>query len=131
MPVSLRLENRTGWDTGDLRRFFLKGLEAMGARGRRHIIVVPAPQRSRGCAEVGQTFARRLREGEAIVIAMASPANFSLRRLARLFEHEVSHTLGYEHHHMGERLYWSLGRIPYWAEGSRIRYRGRAPRQDP
>jgi hypothetical protein len=62
---------------------------------------------------------------------MASPANFSLRRLARLFEHEVAHTLSYEHHMMGEHLYWSLGRIPKWAEGCRIRYRGRAPRQDP
>lgn len=105
--------------------FFAKGLRALGVREPKRIIVVAAPKRSRGCAEVGQKGS----EGEAIVIAIASPSNFSLRRLARLFEHEVGHTHGLDHDAMGERLLWSLGKVPKWAEGAKIRYRGRAPSQ--
>ena len=97
-------------------------------REHKRIIVVSAPQRSRGCAEVGNLRPRK-REGEAIVIAIASPSHFSLRRLARLFEHEVGHTHGLEHGDMRDKLLWSLGPVPEWAEGAVIRYEGRAPKQ--
>jgi hypothetical protein len=63
------------------------------------------------------------------VIAIASPANFSLRRLARLFEHEVAHKKGADHRDMDERTMYSLGAVPSWAKGAVIRYRSRAPRQ--
>lgn len=126
--VRFTLDNRTGWNTRDLARFFARGLRALRARGKRHIIVVASPIRSRGCAEIGERFGDRLREGEAIVISIASPAKFSLRRLARLFEHEVTHTLGYEHEQMPERILWSEGGIPSWAK-TPLRYEGRAPRQ--
>lgn len=130
--VSFTLENHSGWDTRDLARLFARGLRALGVKRRRHIIVVASPIRSRGCAEIGEkAYGRRLREGEAIVIAMASPARFSMRRLARLFEHEVTHTLGYEHEEMSERVLWSLGDVPPWARNVRLRYKGRAPSQIP
>lgn len=60
---------------------------------------------------------------------MAPPSRFSMRRLTRLFEHEVTHTLGYEHERMPHRVMWSLGPVPAWAEGLKVRYRGRAPDQ--
>lgn len=130
--VRFTLENRSGWDTKDLARFFARGLLAFGVRHPKLIIVVASPIRSRGCAEVGEkAFRRRLKEGEAIVIAMAPPSRFSLRRLVRLFEHEVTHTLGYEHEEMDERVLWSEGDVPSWAKTLSFRYRGRAPSQLP
>ena len=118
------LDNRSGYDTADLRRFFLKGLRSLGVREKKHVIVVAAPARSRGCAEVGGK-----REGVAVVISIASPSNFSLRRLAKLFEHEVGHTHGLVHEKMTHEMLWSLGPVPAWAKGTQIRYRGRAPSQ--
>ena len=103
----------------------MKGLRALGVRQSKSIIVVSAPARSRGCAEVG----RGRSEGGAIVISMAPPSRFSLRRLARLFVHEVTHTKGKDHEQMEHEVLWSLGPIPSWAQGARIRYRGRAPDQ--
>lgn len=102
----------------------MKGLRSLGVRRPKHIIVVAAPARSRGCAEVGGP-----REGIAIVISMAPPSRFRLRRLARLFEHEVGHTSGLVHEAMTPQMMWSLGGVPAWAKGSLIRYRGRAPDQ--
>jgi len=123
----LNVQNRSGYDTEDLREFFSRGLSAMRVRTCRRIIVVAAPARSRGCADVGSVKVH----GRVIVIAIAPPSRFSLRRLARLFEHEVAHTLGHEHETMPHDLLWSLGAIPRWARGARIRYLGRAPNQLP
>lgn len=121
----LTVENRSGYDTRDLHRFFLKGLRVMRVKEPTRIVVVSSPIRSRGCAQVGVDG----REGRVVVISIASPANFSMRRLSRLFEHEVAHKLGSEHHHMPENLLYSLGPTSEWASGMRIRYRGRAPSQ--
>lgn len=101
-------------------------MRSLGVKEPKHIIVVSAPQRSRGCAEVGDK-----REGVAIVISMGPPSRYSLRRLARLFEHEVGHTSGLVHEKMSHNMLWSLGPVPEWAKGSTIRYRGRAPSQIP
>jgi hypothetical protein len=65
------------------------------------------------------------------VIAISSPHAFSQRRLARLFEHEVLHTKGYQHEDMSKDDKWSLGPVPNWADGLKIRYKGRAPSQIP
>jgi hypothetical protein len=107
----------------------MKGLRALGCRQSKHVIAVAAPARSRGCAEVGDGGRRGRSEGVAIVIAMAPPSRFKLRRLARLFEHEVGHTSGLVHEAMSHEMLWSLGKTPAWAVGSQIRYRGRAPDQ--
>ncbi len=123
---ALLLYNRSGYDTEDLRRFFVRGLRALHVKERKSIIVVAAPARSRGCAEVGGG-----REGEAIVIAIAPPSRFHLRRLARLFEHEVGHTSGLAHDDMEYDMLWSLGQTPAWAAGAKIHYRGRAQSQIP
>lgn len=124
--MRFRLENRSGYDTEDLRRFFEKGFKALVRRSHPlskktlDLVVVSSPIRSRGCAEVG---------GHRMVIAIAPRSKFSLRRLARLLHHETGHLLGLEHEDMNERLLYSLGPTPGWAVGSRIRYRGRAPDQ--
>lgn len=126
--VCLTVDNRSGYDTEDLRAFFARGLSAMRVRQCRRIIVVAAPARSRGCADVGVSIRQ---QGQVIVIAIAPPSRFSLRRLSRLLEHEIAHTLGYEHEAMPHDLLWSLGATPRWARGTRIRYLGRAPNQLP
>lgn len=64
-----------------------------------------------------------------MVISIASPSRFDLRRLSRLFEHEVSHKLGSEHRDMSESRMYSLGDVPRWARGTKIRYRSKAPDQ--
>ena len=105
--VRFTLDNRSGWSSRDLARFFARGLKAYKVFARRDIIVVPSPIRSRGCAEIG---------GKPIVIAIASPSRFDLRRLARLFEHEVAHTKGQRHEDMSDNVLWSLGPTPAWAK---------------
>lgn len=117
----IELHNRSGYNSDDLRHFFERGLRAMRVpRSKKlQVTVVASPVRSRGCAEVG---------GNRMVIAIASPSHFSIRRLARLFEHEVSHTLGMQHSEMPEKLLYSLGSTPDWAK-VRIRYSKRAPNQ--
>lgn len=69
--------------------------------------------------------------GKRMVIALAAPWRFSLRRLARLFEHECAHIRGYEHEDMKKDLLLSLGATPKWAEGTQLRYYGSAPPQLP
>ena len=69
--------------------------------------------------------------GKRMVIALAAPWRYSLRRLARLFEHEDAHIRGQEHEDMTREVYLSLGPIPAWAQGTTIRYRKRAPAQLP
>jgi hypothetical protein len=124
--MHLRLENRSGYDTSDLRAFFRRAFEAIVPRShplRRRgveVAVVASPIRSRGCAEVG---------GKRMVIALASPSHYSLRRLARLVEHEAHHLLGKQHEDMTEQIRYSEGPVPSWAVGSRLRYRRRAPAQ--
>lgn len=118
---AFRLENRSGYATDDLYRFVLLGLKATRTpmRGLR-VVFVASPIRSRGCATVA---------GRRMVIAIASPANYSLRRLARLIEHEAAHLRGIEHGQMDRKMLYSLGPVPEWAKGMRIRYRGKAPPQ--
>ena len=135
------LENRTGYDTNDLLRFFQTGLRATGTRSDRlRIVVVASPIRSRGCAEVGQRVCSPCEDddretcctynsGTKMVIALAAPWRYSLRRLARLLEHEAAHIRGYSHEEMDHDVLLSLGNTPRWAEGTVLRYRGRAPSQ--
>lgn len=128
--VPFEVVNNTGYSTADLRSFVTKGLRALGAKAPKTIVFVAAPQRSRGCAEVGSS---KCASGEEnpVVIALAAPHKFSLRRLARLFEHEITHTMGYQHKEMTEEVMYSLGSIPDWAQDVKIRYLGRAPSQIP
>ena len=137
------LENRTGYDTDDLVRFFQKGLRATGTRSRDlRIVVVASPIRSRGCAEVGRQACSPCKDddretcctfnsGKKMVIALAAPWRYSLRRLARLLEHEAAHIRGSNHEDMDHETLLSLGDIPRWAEDTVLRYRGRAPAQLP
>ena len=119
--MAFRLENRTGYVTQDLVRFIARGLKATrtSTQGLR-VVFVASPIRSRGCATVG---------GKRMVIAIASPARYSLRRLARLLEHEAAHLRGVEHEQMDRKLLYSLGPVPKWAKGTKIRYKGKAPPQ--
>ena len=80
---------------------------------RLELVVTTNPNRTRGCAEVG---------GTAIVIAVAPPSKFSQRKLARIFEHELTHILGLDHHEMPEPVLWSRGGTPEWARDLPLRW---------
>ena len=130
------MENRTGYDTLDIVRFIRAGLRATRTPKDVRVRVVTAPQRSRGCADVG---------GRRMVLALNAPwycdRNDCLRRLARMFVHECEHIKGVPHSRMCRHvcrrgvcrkncdLLYSYGPTPRWARGTRIRYHGRAPRQ--
>lgn len=119
-----QLDNRTGYETSDLVRFVRAGFRACKVRKPKRVIFVASPVRTRGCAEVAKD-----RAGSAIVIALAAPSRFTLAKLARVFEHECEHAKGVEHEAMPPKLLYSLGDVPAWARGLRIRYRGRAENQ--
>ena len=143
MVPPFTLENRTGYDTDDLVRFFQKGLRATGTRSKGlRITIVASPIRSRGCAEVAQRVCSPCKDneretcctynnGRRMVIALAAPWRYSLRRLARLLEHEAAHIRGKNHEDMDHDVLLSLGDIPGWAKGAVLRYRGPAPAQLP
>lgn len=125
--MGFRLKNLSGYDSSDLRKFFEAGFRAMRFPKKLtdtyEIFVMASPVRSRGCAEIG---------GTKMVISIAAPSNFTVRRLARLFEHEAAHLAGKDHAQMGqlrESLLYSLGPTPKWAEKLHVRYRKRAPNQ--
>lgn len=124
------LINNTGYSTSDLKRFCISALRALKAKTPKRIVFVAAPQRSRGCAEVGRSKCGKDEEHD-VVIALAPPSHFSMRRLTRLFQHEITHSQGYEHEDMSHDVMWSLGPIPQWAKGLTIRYIQRAPNQIP
>lgn len=122
MSVKFWLENHSGYDSRDLRRFFSRGLTAMRIQSRKRfkITVTASPIRSRGCAEVN---------GTDISIAIGAPNRLRIKRLARLFEHEVAHSIGLEHNEMPHHVLYSLGKTPHWARGITLRYKHRAPDQ--
>jgi hypothetical protein len=66
-----------------------------------------------------------------MVMAIASPSHFTMKRFARVFEHEITHTKGADHEDMPDNVLWSLGSVPKWARGVKLRYLGRAPNQMP
>lgn len=112
--------NASGYDSRDVAAFVDAGLAAAGIRHTVSLVVTSSPIFSRGCAVVG---------GDRMVLAIAAPSRFSIRRLARLVDHEARHIKGDDHGAMSERDLYSLGPTPAWARDLRIRYRGRASRQ--
>jgi hypothetical protein len=123
MP-SLTLMNRTAYHTPDLERLFARGLWAMGCRKSKVVRVLPTRGDSHGEALVGSCSRRQrgMCEGTELNFHLPSPEKMTLRRLARLFEHEALHSLGKDHSEMTRSEYWSLGPVPRWARGARVRY---------
>ena len=101
-----RCINKTGYDTREACAYFAAGARANGARDI-ELGLVPSPNRSRGCAEVG---------GKRVIVAIAPPSKFSKKKLARIFEHELRHISGQEHEDMTEEDYWSKGSEPEWSK---------------
>ena len=122
--------NRTAYNTDDLCRLFERGLVAMGVRESKTIKVLPSNElEGRGIAYVG----RQGREGHSMVFLLPPPWKMTFRRLTRLFEHEVLHTLGKEHScprgargckAMTDAEYWSKGPVPSWSRGVVLRWNG-------
>lgn len=136
--MGVRVINRSGYDTADLRRFAIRGLRACGVRGDVTIWFFSSPIRTRGCSPVGK-------DGDLpIVVALAPPSyhgqdeELLVLKAAAILKHEAAHYRGLPHARMkGPKLLESRpclgigcrGRMPSWARGLRLRYRGRAPNQ--
>lgn len=120
MRVRLRVVNHSGYRTRDLHAFIERAMRAYRVAGPLTVIVTASPIRSRGCADVG---------GSRMSIAIAPPSAFSLRRMARLVQHELAHIAGIDHESMPYDLLYCLGNTPSWAKGARFGYVGRAPNQ--
>ena len=78
--------------------------------------------RDRVCGSCAYPRERGACEGKSIVLMLPHPRRLTLRRLARLFEHEVKHNLGLSHEQMNEDEYWSRGQLPQWARGCIIQW---------
>jgi len=116
----LVIKNETRYSTRDLRRFFTAGLRHLGAQEGRTITVV---YHRRGWQWAG-THASYWPGTHIKMTLPKIPAQLSLLDMARIFEHEVGHTLGLRHREMPS---WST-LTPTWHEGLTIRYKAPAPR---
>ncbi len=140
--LTTRVVNYTGYDTGDLARLLRKASRATGVYPK-EVVFMASPIRSRGCSEIPERTVdkihcrlpfnhdRQYRTPAQLVFSVAPPSRFSLRRLARLIEHEYRHSDGCEHEDMSYDDLYSLGPVPAWARGTVLRHRGRAPSQIP
>lgn len=120
--MKLIIHNKTDYLTGDLRRLFVRGLEAMGANMGKEIHVVPNRKRVRGRASMANN-----RNWQTNWILMKIPTNADPIRVARVFEHEVSHNLGVGHDEMHKDVLYCCQAVP-WAEGLKLRTRATKPR---
>lgn len=123
----MKLQNQTAWSTADLRRFFLAGLNALGARTDKTIRVVYG----RGWALHGRATIGWLEEARWIKMTLPGPRvteaclklgkpPIDYKRLAQVFEHEVGHNLGLQHRDM--QKWWTLQ--PTWHDGLTIAWEG-------
>jgi hypothetical protein len=114
-----RIDNRTSYRDEDVRKFVQAGLRAYGAPPNTEVTVRAAPGRTRGCAILG---------GRRMVLALARPSKWSLRKATLIFRHEVAHLRGADHHEMSPDIYWSRGPVPAWARGKKLRRKSGAHR---
>lgn len=94
----MRIQNNTKYSTADLRKFFNAGLTHMGADRDKWISVFYSKSRHvHGRACIGGSF------GAGTWIEMwlpRGPHPLDLTSVARVFEHEVAHSLGVRHEDM-------------------------------
>lgn len=120
-PCIVHFENRnTAYTSSSLRAFFEAGCAYHGVHNVK-LVCVPSPGRTRGCATIEPGV-------NEVVIQIASPSRLSLKKLARLFEHELLHTRGMVHEQMSEEDYWSQGPEPFWARGRSLTLKKRTHR---
>ncbi len=115
----MKVVNKTGYDTGALRKFFRAGLKDIGAELDKKITVVY----SHGTRHGGWAYypCGDQLQGRTIRLTIPKdPANLDLKELALTFEHEAYHTLGLRHADMDEETKLCKGPKPAWAEGLEI-----------
>lgn len=114
----VHFENRgTSYTTESLKRFFEAGCVFHGVHDLK-LVCVTSPGRTRGCATTQPGV-------NEMVIQIASPSRMSVKKLARIFEHELHHTQGVQHEDMSEEDYWSQGPEPIWARGLSLTLKSR------
>ncbi len=119
----LRIINKSIYSNKDLRKFFIAGLNKVGAGHDRVILVHNSRSICHGLADC---------PGKGIELWLPRPDRLDIRELAYVFEHEVLHNLGVEHKDMSTVLS-SCGTkdddvlaIPNWAKNLTIRIQNRS-----
>lgn len=86
----MKLDNRTDWDTKDLRRLCLAVIKHVGSK--HHIITVEYSKRRRyhGLAQVGGTK----------IWMYVLKENFNVRDFAQILQHEIGHNMKLRHEDM-------------------------------
>jgi hypothetical protein len=134
----MQIKNLTDYETRDLRRFFLRGLRAMGAKSNKFIEVRPKSGRfTCSRAQVGKIDVYQgvdgkrwhLREARWIRMLVYENADgtVNLQYFARVFEHEVLHSKGARHSDMSKHQMDCDLPLPDWAVGLEVRKRAPKP----
>jgi hypothetical protein len=108
----MTLNNQTRYDTESLVRFFYHGLDALRSRIVKRVVFKYSPSDT----YTGEAFTTR----RAIILRVPKNIRLSIATLALLFEHEIAHLHGMEHHEMPTYLRYLNGRKPRWARGFKI-----------
>jgi hypothetical protein len=124
----ITIVNHTRYSTQDLKVLLTRACAWMGCQKNKVFVLLPSTNgTTRGCAEVGPSqlvyaySSPGRRESRKIAIEIAPPSRFTISRLAKIAEHEILHTMGVTHAKMTKAAYWSLGPLPEWARGLRVR----------
>ncbi len=119
----MHIINQTRFSTLDLQKFFVAGLKAMSASTSKTITVTMG----RGSYFTGKAKYGSSPERQGRLITMRIPPRSDMQpskdraSLARVFEHEVYHTLGVRHGEMSADVLYCKGDLPDWAQRLPIR----------
>lgn len=126
----MRIINRTHYDTEAMRRLFAAGLRHLEAPSVGKVVTVvytrPGPHRRAhggdeyvsGHAAMGRRYPGRLVHGRSITMCLPKdPARLDVGKVARVWDHEVRHTMGVGHRSMTKPIREASGPTPAWADG--------------
>lgn len=119
--MKLKLINKTKWHDGDLRKFLLGALRAVGARPLKSTVWkvevhVARSERTSGWAFLGSRWApRRMRVRLPQPDKLRSSREDLAKAFAQLCHHEALHAVGVEHKDMTEEQLYCRQKTP-WAD---------------
>jgi hypothetical protein len=129
----MKIVNHTHYGTEALRALFAAGLRHLEApsKGKVVEVVYTRPgdaRRAAGCAgyvsgkaTLGRRSGGSLYHGRYITMRLPSdPALLDVGAVARVWDHEVRHTMGVRHRSMTEAIRKCMGPTPSWAVGRTI-----------
>jgi len=129
----MKIDNRTHYDTAALRTLFAAGLRHLEAPSKGKLVEVhytrPGDERRAdgsagyvtGWALIGRRVGGTLHHGRVIVMRLPKmPEHLDIGAVARVWDHEVRHTMGVRHRSMPPAIRHCTGPTPSWAVGLTI-----------